>query len=124
MIPFVIGIGLIVVSLKIQSKYRELLNSGERTEGVVFDLEKDIKTDFNHQYPIIRFVTKKGEWITRPTDLGISLSTYKQGDKLNVIYNSNKPEEFMIESKWQTIISKGLIFLGIVALLIGVFLLY
>jgi hypothetical protein len=124
LIAFFVGVCFVVISSKIQSKYKLLLDIGEKSEGIVFDLEKSKNSEFNSQYPIIRFLTKKNEWITKAANLGISVSTYKQGDKVNVIYNPDKPEEFMIESKWQILISKGLLFAGLVGLIIGIFLFY
>lgn len=122
LIPLFIGAVLIWLSIKNQSKYKQLLNSGERSEGIVFDLGKNKNSDSNAQYPIIRFLTKKEVWITKRVDLGISFSTYKQGDKVSVIYNPEKPEEFMLESKWQMIASQVLLALGIISLVVGIIL--
>jgi hypothetical protein len=122
LIPIFIGLVLIWLSIKIRAKYKQLLNSGERSEGIVFDLEKSKNSDSNAQYPIIRFLTKKEVWITKRVDLGISFSTYEQGDKVSVIYNPKKPEEFMLESKWQMIASQVLLALGIISLVIGIIL--
>ena len=122
LIPFFIGAVLIWFSIKNQSKYKQLLNSGERSEGIVFDLEKNKNSDSNAQYPIIRFFTKKEVWITKRVNLGISFSTYEQGDKESVIYNPEKQEEFMLESKWQMIASQVLLALGIISLVIGIIL--
>ena len=122
LIPLFIGTVLIWLSIKNQSKYKQLLNSGERSEGIVFDLGKNKNSDSNAQYPIIRFLTKKEVWITKRVDLGISFSTYKQGDKVSVIYNPEKPEEFMLESKWQMIASQVLLALGIISLVVGIIL--
>jgi hypothetical protein len=122
LIPIFIGVVLIWLSIKIQAKYKQLLNSGERSEGIVFDLERSKNSDSIAQYPIIRFLTKKEVWITKRVDLGISFSTYKQGDKVNVIYNPEKPEEFMVESKWQMIASQVLLAFGIISLIVGIIL--
>jgi hypothetical protein len=124
LIAFFLGTCFIAISSKVQSKYKLLSEIGEKSEGIVFDSEKSKNSDSNLQYPIIRFQTRKNEWITKAVDSGISTSTYKQGDKINVIYNPDKPEEFMIESKGQILISKGLLFAGVGSLFIGLFLFY
>ena len=124
LMAFFIATCFIVISSKVQSKYKLLSETGEKSEGIVFDSEKSKNSDSNLQYPIIRFQTRKNEWITKAVDSGISTSTYKQGDKINVIYNPDKPEEFMIESKWQILTSKVLLVAGVASLLIGLFLFY
>ena len=121
-IAFLIGTCFIIISSKIQSAYKLLSENGEKSEGIVFSSEEAKNSKFNMRYPIIRFLTKKNEWITKAVDSGFILSNYKQGDKVNVIYDPNKPEDFMIESKWQILISRSLLFAGIGSLLIGLFL--
>jgi hypothetical protein len=111
---------LLKSSIKVQATFGNRRKVGRNC----LDSEKSKNSDSNLQYPIIRFQTRKNKWITKAVDSGISTSTYKQGDKINVIYNPDKPEEFMIESKWQILISKGLLFAGVGSLFIGLFLFY
>jgi len=70
---------------------------GESAEGVVFDINfKSENIDSgNTSYPIIRFVTRNGEWVTEQSS---SSSLFvKKGKKVAVLYNPENPKEFIAD---------------------------
>lgn len=114
LILLVIGIGLIAISLRLFHKHQKLKKIGLRTEGIVFDLLDSVSSDNRHQYPVIRFVTSKNEWITQNYEIGFSLKGFRKGQKVNVIYNPSRPEDFTVNSGVNSVILYTLIVIGIV----------
>jgi hypothetical protein len=103
-IPVVAGVyGLYYVQKHIKKQNR-ISDHGVKAEGVVFDLEgdsdvrysnSDLSTDRPLFYPVIRFVTSSGEWITEK--YSISSNFYKKGQKVEVTYDPENPKEFILK---------------------------
>ena len=70
---------------------------GESAEGVVFDLvhKSEGVDEGNTTYPIIRFVTRNGEWITEQNST--SSLFVKKEKKVEVLYNPENPKEFVAD---------------------------
>jgi hypothetical protein len=122
-----IGIILIIVSLFYKSKVKTLEKTGERCEGIIFKLGysnsfgADMTSSNVKDKITVRFVTKNKEWITQDlhSDFMISYTAqYKEGDRVNVIYNPENPSEFMVETKQSQTLGRlvglfiGLAFVG------------
>jgi len=105
LIPLIAGIVVIYYLQKEKNKRSVLSLRGVHVEGIIFDFTHDKKgfyigsqnnNDSNLiKIPIIRFTTGTGEWITEK--YSISTSSYKQGQKVAVIYNPDNPKEFMLK---------------------------
>jgi len=79
-------------------KNNNLIKKGKIVKGVVFKLEqKDITR--RSLYPIIRFLNEKQEWITFQSAFATYPSPYTEGDEVEVIYDSEFPNEAEIYSK-------------------------
>lgn len=122
--PLFLGIVFIIVSMTLMSKRNKIIQNGIEVEGVIFDFEvSDVSNNNFLKYPIIRFVTKEGLWITKTSDY--SLPFLKKGNKVSVLNNKDKPEDFI----FKTSIDIGklvylLLILGIIILLIGLWFAY
>ncbi|MDP4252483.1 MAG: DUF3592 domain-containing protein [Bacteroidota bacterium] len=121
----VIGVILIIASLLKKPKSESLKIKGVRCEGIIFKLDYSPGSSLDRPTVkdkiTVRFVTNKQEWITE--DLGADYmiaytGQYKEGDKVVVIYNPDKPSDFMLETKQSQTIGRliffcvGLIFTG------------
>src|ERR1700733_12908588 len=104
----IIGIISIIASLLRKSKPDNLEKIGERCEGIIFKLGykntsgSPLNDSMVKNKITVRFVTGKLQWITEDlnTDYLIAYTgQYKEGDKVVVIYNPDKPTEFTIETK-------------------------
>ncbi|MBS1601158.1 MAG: DUF3592 domain-containing protein [Bacteroidetes bacterium] len=102
------GIVMILVPFLSKPTGNRLKSTGERCEGVIFELGyKDhsgpMSNDSITKDKItIRFVTQKLEWITEDlnTDFMVLYTNqFKEGDKVTVIYDPNNPKDFTIETK-------------------------
>ena len=118
-----IGLVSIFLFLRISHKMANFNKTGLDAEGVIFEIEWEHNTVGKHSasasYPVIRFVTNDGLWITkRYHQSGILI---RQGQKVRVKYNPENPEDFVITSgqfRWSAYI---FLVSGIVALIIAIF---
>jgi hypothetical protein len=98
--PILAGACCIYVFLERSKREHYLRKKGVRAEGIIFDFA-DTDQDFTNSsgsstaYPVIRFVTQSGEWITK--QYTITHSSLRQGDKVTVYYDTTNPREFYVE---------------------------
>ena len=99
LIPLIVGISLLRYFLKYWKNRKNLRTDGIRTEGIVVDLEIEMKkypdSDERPPTPVVRFVTTWGEWITEKYSFGYTY--YKKGQKVEIVYNANNPREFFLK---------------------------
>jgi hypothetical protein len=119
LLPLVGGILAIWLSTKRLRERDELIDKGERVEGIIFDFLNDDgsivtvstgDTDFRARYPRIRFVTKSGEWITKQYQ--VTHTFLKQGDKVTVFYDPANPRNFHVQMGSVDVFLYGLIILA------------
>ena len=120
----IIGIGgclfFAYLGFFIKRKRERLISTGIPVEGVIFEL----KSDGDHETPVIRFTTLQNEWITKEYMIGFTQGQLKEGQKVNVYYNSDKPSDFVIDiaaQKWLPFIFISAGILGTILLLVSVF---
>lgn len=102
-----IGVALIVAGNGISAKRKKIIAVGIKVEGVVFALEEETSSISNNRRilysPIIRFVTADKEWVTEKYMFSVSSKhtvinpSYKEGDKVNVIYDPKNIKDFVID---------------------------
>ena len=95
-------------SMKFKERRSKIIKNGVEVTGIVFstaDLDISIQLDgFQNtpgraSLPTIRFVTKEGVWITGKVDEDASITySLKEGRQIKVIYNAEKPEEFIYKT--------------------------
>ncbi len=98
-----LGLGLVFIIAYFVKSYSvdNLLKNGVEVEGVIFDVEwESTESTFSSSnaqasYPVVRFVTNEGTWITKKSNQsGILI---KQGQKIKLKYNPENPENFIIQ---------------------------
>lgn len=127
LIILLIGLCFCLVYLFKKDKYEKLNEIGETVEGFVFETSDDIiintsSDSSNTKAPIIRFITKKEEWVTEKSDIGFSYGMLKPGKKVVVKYNPENPKEFMMEKPFSSFfILKIFLVIGLVFVCAGIF---
>ena len=120
-----IGLFFLFAYYGISQKLKKLNETGVKAEGVIFEVEWDHNTKGNYKYstetvyPVVRFVTKDGTWITKKSSQGGVM--IKQGQTVQIVYNPENPEEFMITSgqfKWYSYI---FLVVGLIGITIGIY---
>ena len=122
-VPLFLGIVFIILAMTFLAKRKTIIQNGIEAKGIIFDFKgSEINQSFM-KYPIIRFVTKEGTWITKTSDY--SFPFLKKGKDVIVIYNKDKPQEFIFKTSFDA--SKLVyifLILGVAFLLIGLWLAY
>jgi hypothetical protein len=123
----VIGLFSFFSFFRFHERRKGILENGIEVEGVVFDFSvedgltasSDDSLTNKLSYPMIRFVTKEGLWITEKGDW--TSTSLKQGDKVNVIYNASDPKKFIYKTSfdWHGVLSYLLLVAGIACMVIG-----
>lgn len=116
LLPIIGGILLIYAFSERMKKEDHILKNGVSVEGIIFDFieEKGGTSDEADisRYPMIRFVTEEGEWITERYDY--FSSSMQLGDAVKVTYDPKKPQEFVAH------FGNGTIVINVLAILSGV----
>lgn len=109
-ILLIAGVSCIIGVLKYWEKRKQIIQNGIEVKGIVYEI-LDISINNEANYPMIRFVTKDGVWITEKGDW--TSTSLKAGQEVTVIYNSQDPKEFIykITFDWSAIMIY-LVFLG------------
>jgi len=117
-----------IIPLFYKPKTESLEKTGERCEGIIFklgysnSLGSDAGGSVVKDKITVRFVTNKKEWITEDLNIDFMIAytgQYKEGEKVEVIYNPENPSEFTIETKQSQTTGKlvcffvGIIFVGV-----------
>ena len=121
-------IGVVAIAGVLLKKGKLPMKNAAKAEGVVFKNDAGAAVSFGNDstrrtFVWIRFVTKAGEWITEELSFDNVCFTYtgqfKEGKKVNVIYNPHNPKEFLIdqhigyESMKGIVIMIGMILIGV-----------
>ena len=96
------GLALIALGLFYIPKKNRLKETGIPADGIVFEQSStDAENSINERI-IIRFVTKKQEWITAPMNKQSQMfytGQYKDGETVKLYYNAANPYEFYVDTK-------------------------
>ena len=124
---FFIITGLVATLLSIfkATKNKSLLQSGQKTEGIIFDQESSSFDNNVSDKVTVRFVTEKQEWITKEINQGFAISftgQYKKGGRITIFYDKENPNDFCVDNKQSEIIGRVITFLiGVVFIAIGLY---
>ena len=97
----------------------------EETVGIIIDIKEDLSTDDDGRtiytyYPVIQYIVGD-RTITKKSSSGSSSMAYNLNDKVDILYNPNKVEEYIIKGdKTSNIIGIVFIILGIIVCIAGV----
>ena len=98
-ILIVISLFIILMAVRILLDVRRISNHGWEAKGIIFNLEQSVGTDNIISCPIVRFLTKEDNWITKPGKIGVIPGIYKKGKAVTVIYQNDNPNNFFIKNK-------------------------
>lgn len=114
----IVGIIFIAIGVLMYIKNSNLVkNCTVETEATVEDMKQEFSTDSDGTtymyYPIIEY--KAGEDTVRVTmDRGSSTPAYDINEKITILYNPNKPKEFIVKGdKFSNIFSIVFMVLGV-----------
>jgi hypothetical protein len=94
-----VGVAFVVHARLMDRKVQRLRRFGRRTSGIVVDHEYRRDRDGDPvPYPLVRFQTPDGRFVTAGTDFGGSLVP-AVGDRVDVLYDPARPEEAHIDSR-------------------------
>jgi hypothetical protein len=104
-------------------RLHKLSEKGNKTFAVIKDLIRSPQADGIVTYvPVLEYKTMSGEIITKKSYIGNKKGQQKIGDKVEIVYNPEKPEEFLLttgmDKYWKIL---GSIIAGIVFIAAGVF---
>ena len=84
-------------------------------------MEQLVGTDNNISYPIVRFLTKENDWITKSSRIGLIPGIYKKGKEVSVIYQNDNPNNFFIKDKLTYLIPISMLIIALLLTIFGIF---
>lgn len=73
----------LILSGHIYLNFRKISKKGNKAEGIIFDIEGDESITMTPNYPIVRFLTDKNEWITESYKIGLIPGCIRKVRRLN-----------------------------------------
>ena len=92
----IVGVATTLYGVNKNRKISKFKSLGLEAEGVVFDLIKKDDPEDQSYICIIRFLTKNNIWITREPSAYFSHFGIKKGDKVQVFYDPENPNDFVV----------------------------
>lgn len=126
-ISLVIGLIILFIVIYFFSKIKSINKNAETVEGIVYENTTENNpnpdnTNSSSYYPIVRFVTKQDQtWITKQADIGFPFGVYKTGDKVEIVYNINKPTEFYIKNKKTKVLLQLMLLVSFTTIIFGAY---
>lgn len=118
----IISLAVIVIAIIALSKYKKISSNGIEADAIIFDFESSpTNGDTTITFPIVRFVTKKNEWITQKASVSIIPYSYKKGQSVVVVYSKENPSDFFIKSNWTNGVLIAMIIIGLALMTYGVY---
>lgn len=115
-----IGVGFIIFGIIKKLGYKKMLLSGIRVKGVVTRIEIEFnKNSSKSYYPVIKYQTREQGWVEKKYDIGTIIGGYRTGDEVEVVYDPDKNDDFIIDDSDTRLLGPAFMGLGI-AVIIGV----
>lgn len=93
-----LGIMILLCTTILFSNTLLFLKTAQKTLGIVIDSQIVYLQGKKVEFPIIEFMTDKGEKIVFKVPIAYSKFKYKKGEKLDIYYNPNNPYEIKIKA--------------------------
>ncbi len=126
----IILLGIIIVTigiLRIVTSSEMVKKCIEPAEGIVVEIEQDEfynSDDGRYEYtyyPVIKYEAK-GRTVEERYDVGSSKSEYSIGEQVNILYNPDNVEQYLIEGyKSSNILEIAFIIVGVFVVVAGIF---
>jgi len=94
----VLGVGLLIGAVYSANNSYEFKNAASLTQGKVVDYIKRRSNDGTTYAPVIEFVTEKNTTVEFTSSSSSSYRSYSIGDKIDVLYLENNPNNARINS--------------------------
>ena len=119
-----LGVAAIFAFFKVREKKKRIIENGVEVKGVVFEYD-NISIGKQEPFPVIRFVTKEGLWITEKADAALSRNILKEGQEVMVVYNSENPKEFIYKTSFDlSVIYYLFLIAGVICIIMGLWFAY
>ena|ERR1700759_4216703 len=103
-LPAVLGLAFSIVGYLKMKEVKKLKKSGIRVDGTVFSIEFEPPTysssgnsNSGLYYPVIRYVTREKEWVTKKYEVGHYPGKYNEGETVPVLYDPGNINEFIVD---------------------------
>lgn len=90
---------IVVLSILFLGKRKRLLANGLRAEGEVTGFKYRFANTILSRFPVIRFVTADNRIVEAPYSVTTLFVFYEKGSKFPVIYDADKPEDFLLDTE-------------------------
>jgi len=118
-LPIILGIILLGIAVYLIIQFNKLSRIGVLTEGEVIRLDSSSGFDSRLYYPVVKFNTISGENVIHTYKIGMFPANYKTGMKVTIVYNPNKPSNFIIKSRYSLLIPLATLLVSLSLLGIG-----
>ena len=127
-----VGSALVLTALLIKKKNKPFYENALQAEGTIIDLSVRTPRPFKikpysepaYSQVTIEFVTNNDQIIQSDIDTNLTIfytGQYKKGDKVKLLYNPEKPTEFVVNTSQSTTMARLLfVFVGLFLLLTGI----
>lgn len=119
----IVGVCVTWYGIYKKRKILRLRNSGLEAEGIVFDLTKNNDEESADKW-VIRFLTKDNIWITKEPSVYFPHYGKKKGEKVQVFYDPDNPDDFIIHNPITFPVFTIAIVVGFIITAIGLFATY
>lgn len=90
-----LGAFFLVFALIQYFRLRKLNEKGIKTTAIIKDFAGAVD---NMRFPILVYKTLTGEVITQKSYIASKSGVQNIGDKVNIVYNPNKPQQFLLDT--------------------------
>ncbi|OQB24220.1 MAG: hypothetical protein BWY11_01294 [Firmicutes bacterium ADurb.Bin182] len=97
-IAAIIGLAFIGLGVFLLNNSLKLVQNGIKTEATVIDYRRDTSGNNVTYKPVVEFKLTSGETIQSIDDLGSSNRQFTKGQKVQIIYMEDDPDNFVINS--------------------------
>jgi hypothetical protein len=93
-------IGLLVTSVGMATGFSNycFVKKAISTQGIVINNLQDTTQSSKSYYPLVKFTTSTGETVVFESKVGTRSPEYKKGDRIAILYHSQKPYAAMINT--------------------------
>lgn len=109
----------LILGFYFYNRAKHLLTRGRKANAIIFKNNYKASKHGGHYYPVVRFLTKRNEWITQELSIGYSVPK-DEGSKVEVLYDPMDPTVVELNGRLHLeVLPKIFIGIGFLALLVA-----